>query len=162
MRVGKIHTYAGASSINSSTSIVPIPDNSNYTTVFKSSHTGYYYERLSTGQIIKITCCQDQLSYLGNVSQVGIIAPTLNELDNDFATANAAYVGVGIYDITFANANFAVGTTTVEIQQPPASVGFASAAIQTPSSIRIRTFDNTFVAADAILTDQALRITRQD
>jgi len=162
MRVGKIHEYAGAASINSSTSVVPIPDNANYTTVFKSSHTGYYYERLSTGQIRKITCCQNELNYSANIYQAGVAAPTVNELSNDFAAPVLSYVAQGIYDLSFANANFAEATTSVILGNPTPSVGFARARIQNVSTIRVRSYDSVLALADDILDGVSLIITRHD
>lgn len=158
MRTGKINTFPRSQDIDSLLSNVPIPDNSNYTTVFKSATTGYYYERLSTGQINKITCCKNESSFVVNISQAGILPPTAVAVVNDFTPPSSAYIGVGIYNIAFAGTPFA-GVTTVEIAQPSPVVGFARAIILNPQTIQIQTFDNTFVPADGVLTGETLRVT---
>ena len=159
MRTGKINTFPRSQDIDSLLSNVPIPDNVNYTTVFKSAITGYYYERLSTGQINKITCCKNELSFVVNVKQIGVAAPTAVLVVNDFTTPAPARVAMGIYHIAFGGAPFNVLSSTVEIQQPSPAVGFVSASVKNAQTIEILTFNNAFVASDNILGGQTLRVT---
>lgn len=158
MRAGKINTFPRPEDINSLLSNVPIPDNSNYTTVFKSAITGYYYERLSTGQINKITCCKNEVSFVVNVSQVGLAPMTAVPIVTDIVPSGSAYVGVGVYNIAFAGAPFA-GVVAVDIAQPSPAVGFARAIVLNPQVIQVQTFDNTFAPSDNILSGQTLRVT---
>jgi hypothetical protein len=158
MRQGKIATFSRSQDIDDSLSNVPIPDDSTYTTVFKSAVTGYYYERLNTGEIKKITCCVNEGSFSVNLGQLGLNPPVQISPASDFGVATAGYVGVGVYDLAFVGSPFPVGTK-VSISQPSPVVGFVTASRLNAQTIRVQSFDNLFAPSDSILTGQTLSVT---
>ena len=158
MRVGKIHGYSGANDLSSTLSVVPVPDNSNYTTVFKYVPTGYYYERLSTGVIRKVTCCKgNENNFVVNLSQAGVAVPTGVLITGDIVPSGVSYVGVGVYQIAFAGSPF-TNPVAISIANPSPAVGFARAIVKNAQTLEIQTFDNTFAPADSILTGETLRV----
>ena len=158
MRTGKINTFPRPEDINSLLSNVPVPDNSNYTTVFKSAITGYYYERLSTGQINKITCCKNESSFIVNISQSGVASPTAVAVVLDIVPAGTSYIGVGVYNIAFGGAPFS-GNVAASIAQPSPAVGFARVIILNPQTVQVQTFNNAFAPSDNILSGETLTVT---
>lgn len=161
MRVGKIHGYSGANDLNPSSSNVPIPDNSNYTTVFKYVPTGIYYERLSTGAIKPITCdCVNQLEFGAVINQVGAVPPVVfyDVIDELPAPPVFAYNGVGSYSAIFPGNPLTLGKTLLDLQQPARNFGFASVEYVSPGQIDFWTFDPLGVPSDTILKLLSLRI----
>jgi len=161
MRVGKIHSYSGANDLNPNSSNVPIPDNSNYTTVFKYVPTGVYYERLSTGAIKPITCdCVNQKEFGAVINQVGLAVPTVfYDVINEFPAPPVwQYNGVGSYSAIFPGNPLTSGKTLIDLQQPNRNFGFASVEYVSAGQLDFWTQDPAGVPSDTILKLLSLRI----
>ncbi len=90
------------------------------------------------------------------VSQTGTNAPTNTIIEDNIGGGVWAYVGVGIY--TYTNAGTFQSAKTSVIMNTGNKLGFARAWRVDNDTIRVETYDTSFVAANGILDQTPLII----
>lgn len=124
--------------------------------LYQDTDTGLMYSR-NGATIYNVGSSAEFNVYRANLTQTGVLAPTVDLFENTLGgSVSTTYFGLGSYNITLVGAF--ISNKTMVIVNSGVKLGYVKAFRVSNDSIRIETYDNTFVASDAILDKTAIEI----
>jgi hypothetical protein len=123
---------------------------------YQDTDTGLVYTR-NGSTIVNVGASAEFKVYRANLTQTSTSAPTVDIFENTLGgTVTTSYFGLASYNLTLTGA-FIANKTTIIINSG-VKLGWIKAFRVSNDSIRIETYDNAFVASDAILDKTYIEI----
>lgn len=122
--------------------------------LYQDTDTGWIYTR--KGNDIVMTNGTFRTTYHVLLTQTSTNAPTVTDFNNNFGTITWSYIGVGVYKGTSVG-SFPSDKTSV-IMNTGGKLGYARAWRVDDDTIRVETYNTSFVVSNAILDQVPLII----